>query len=123
MGSWQLKNIRSLNSAAHRDLGYLCSTLVIAYCLSGLALNHIDDWNPDFIVTNVPVTLDRAYTSNEMNNETLAVFGRLVGESDFKVYDVPAENQIKIYYDNASLHLRLDQRTGIYERVYRRPIF
>lgn len=114
---------RKLNAALHRDLGYLCTALVMAYCLSGLALNHIDDWNPDFIITRVPVRLDRAYSPAEINDEVVAGFGALVGESRYIVYDAPTENQVKIYYDNATLHLRLADGEGVYEKVSRRPIF
>lgn len=32
----------------HRDLGYVCVALTIAYALSGLAVNHIEDWNPNY---------------------------------------------------------------------------
>ena len=34
--------------AIHRDAGYLAVGLTIVYALSGLAVNHIADWNPNF---------------------------------------------------------------------------
>lgn len=34
--------------ALHRDVGYVAVALTIAYALSGLAVNHIDDWNPNY---------------------------------------------------------------------------
>ena len=34
--------------ALHRDVGYIAVALVLAYGLSGLAVNHIDDWNPSY---------------------------------------------------------------------------
>jgi hypothetical protein len=34
--------------ALHRDVGYLLVGLTIVYALSGLAVNHIDDWNSNF---------------------------------------------------------------------------
>ena len=34
--------------AVHRDLGYIVVSLTIAYALSGIAVNHIDDWNPNY---------------------------------------------------------------------------
>lgn len=39
---------RKLFRALHRDIGYVCVALTIAYALSGLAVNHIDDWNPNY---------------------------------------------------------------------------
>jgi hypothetical protein len=34
--------------ALHRDLGYLAVGLTFVYALSGLAVNHIADWDPNF---------------------------------------------------------------------------
>src|SRR5512144_790235 len=34
--------------AIHRDLGYFCVGLTFVYALSGLAVNHIADWEPQF---------------------------------------------------------------------------
>ena len=38
------------------------------------------------------------------------------------MYDFPTSDQVKIYYDNASLHLNLLTGQGIYEKVSRRPV-
>ena len=32
----------------HRDVGYVAVALTIAYALSGIAVNHIEDWNPNY---------------------------------------------------------------------------
>ena len=34
--------------AVHRDLGYLAVGLTLVYALSGLAVNHVSDWDPSF---------------------------------------------------------------------------
>ncbi|MBE7452206.1 MAG: PepSY-associated TM helix domain-containing protein [Kofleriaceae bacterium] len=34
--------------AVHRDVGYVAVALVLAYSISGLAVNHIEDWNPNY---------------------------------------------------------------------------
>jgi hypothetical protein len=39
---------RSKLRGLHRDVGYLLVGLTFVYALSGLAVNHIDDWNPSF---------------------------------------------------------------------------
>lgn len=35
--------------ALHRDLGYLVVGLTLVYAMSGLAVNHIEDWDPNFV--------------------------------------------------------------------------
>ena len=34
--------------ALHRDAGYFCVGLTVVYAVSGLAVNHIGDWEPNF---------------------------------------------------------------------------
>lgn len=123
MAKWQLKNIRSLNIAAHRDFGYFFSSLIIVYCLSGLALNHVDEWNPDFIITHENVKISGNYSAKTISKNEIEKLGELVGESKYKVYDSPTPDQVKIYYDNASLHVNFTSKTAVYEKVSRRPLF
>ena len=39
---------RHLFRVVHRDIGYVAVALTLAYGLSGIAVNHIDDWNPNY---------------------------------------------------------------------------
>ncbi len=111
-----------LNVAVHRDIGYTCASLILAYCLSGIALNHIGDWNPDFVISKQTISLSRPYAREDITKERIAEFGRLVQEDSYKVYDFPTSDQVKIYYDNASLHLNFSTGQGTYEKVSRRPL-
>lgn len=111
-----------LNVAVHRDIGYTCASLILAYCLSGIALNHIGDWNPDFVISKQTISLSRPYAREDITKERIAEFGRLVQEDGYKVYDFPTSDQVKIYYDNASLHLNFSTGQGTYEKVSRRPL-
>ena len=38
--------------ALHRDAGYFVVGLTVIYALSGLAVNHIKDWDPNFTQIN-----------------------------------------------------------------------
>ncbi|MEQ1628376.1 MAG: PepSY-associated TM helix domain-containing protein [Nitrospira sp.] len=111
-----------LNVALHRDIGYVCASLILAYCLSGIALNHIGDWNPDFVISKQAISLPHPFTKEEITKERIAEFGQLVEEENYKVYDFPTSDQVKIYYDNASLHLHFSTGHGTYEKVSRRPV-
>ncbi len=44
---------RKWNNIVHRDLGYLCVGLTVIYAVSGVAVNHLADWNPSFSVSSV----------------------------------------------------------------------
>ncbi len=118
-----ITKLRRWNVAWHRDLGYFFSSLIIIYCISGLALNHVNDWDPDFIIEKKEIKLDRAYTRAEINATTIRAFGKLAGEEDYKVFDFPTPNQVKVYYENATLHLYLDKQYGDYEALRKRSVF
>lgn len=44
-----------LNRDLHRDVGYAVCVLTVLYAISGLAVNHIDDWNPNYAITTAQV--------------------------------------------------------------------
>jgi hypothetical protein len=104
-------------------VGYFLSGLIFVYCLSGIALNHVNDWNPDFVIHKQAITLPRSFTKEEVNDARIAEFNALVGEPRAKIYDFPTPTQVKIYYENASLLLDLAGKTGVYESIQRRPLF
>ena len=117
-----VRKLRRLNIATHRDFGYFFSALIILYCVSGLALNHVDDWNPDFIIEKKDIKLSSKLNS-PLTLESIEKLGVEVGESSYKVYDIPAPGKVKIYYDNATLLIDLADGTGQYEKISRRPLF
>lgn len=117
-----LDALARLSVATHRDIGYACTSLILAYCLSGIALNHIGDWNPDFVIHKQTISLPKPLTKDEITSERIGEFGRLVGEDTYKVYDFPTANQVKIYFDNATLHLHFKTGEGTFEKVSRRPV-
>lgn len=123
MKSLFMKKLRKLNIATHRDLGYFFSSLIIIYCLSGFALNHVNDWNPDFIIEKETITIPGDYSTSNLSSELIKEFGKQVNETDFKVYDVPSPGKVKIYYDNASLLIDFTTNSGQYEKIIRRPVF
>lgn len=118
-----LKKVRKLNLEWHRDLGYFFSGLIIMYCISGIALNHVNEWNSDFIIEKKNISFVENLSKANITEKTINDLNNKVGETEYKLFDFPTNNQMKIYYDNATLHLNFETKTGIYETVYRRPVF
>ncbi len=56
---------RSWLRALHRDFGYFVVGLTFVYAASGLAVNHIADWDPNFIESERTVELGRALPDND----------------------------------------------------------
>jgi hypothetical protein len=101
--------VRRWLRAIHRDLGYLAVGLTVVYALSGLAVNHIADWDPNF-----------------HNSETTHELGALVGpgeprKTDDELADVVAaklaiegrpkevyrlgDDALEILYEHRTLHV------------------
>jgi hypothetical protein len=47
-----------LNRNLHRDIGYFCIGFSIIFAVSGIAVNHIADWNPNYAVKQQVKTVE-----------------------------------------------------------------
>jgi hypothetical protein len=90
--------------AIHRDAGYFVVGLTVIYALSGLAVNHIADWDPNFrqferthqVATPIPEDDDAA---------AHAVLGALgVNETPRDVYRADDE-RLDIVFDKRTFHV------------------
>ena len=52
------KRWRAWLRAVHRDVGYLLVGLTVIYAVSGIAINHIDDWNANFKQAERTITFE-----------------------------------------------------------------
>ncbi len=48
---------RKLIIATHRDVGYFFAGLTVIYAISGIAVNHIEDWNPNYVIRTESVSV------------------------------------------------------------------
>lgn len=48
MGKEKRRSWRTWNNRLHRDVGYVAVGLTVIYAISGIAVNHIEDWNPNY---------------------------------------------------------------------------
>jgi hypothetical protein len=117
------RTLRRWNLVWHRDLGYFFSSLLILYCISGIALNHVNEWNPDFIIHREMVRTPKGITRSDVKDQTIRDLSKIVGEKSYKVYDFPTPNQVKIYYDEATFHVNLETGEGEYEKLTKRHVF
>ncbi len=114
--------LRRLCRVLHRDLGYFCAGLVVVYSLSGIALNHVDDWNPDFVIEKRTFELPPGL-GPELSPQDAPVLTALVAQQRHRVADSPATGQLKLYYADATLHADSALALVTYERVVRRAFF
>lgn len=57
IGATVKKRWRGWLRAIHRDFGYLAVGFTLIYALSGIAINHITDWDPNFHASEKTLTI------------------------------------------------------------------
>jgi len=90
--------------AIHRDMGYTAVGLTLVYALSGLAVNHIADWDPNF--HNYERTVELGQLPDGATDDELAatVAGKLnIEGKPREVYR--AGDELEVLYDHRSLHV------------------
>ena len=95
--------------AIHRDVGYFSVGLTFVYALSGLAVNHIADWEPNFRqITRQHQLLTPLPSEDQKIAETASV-ALGVSEPVREMYRVD-ERTLQVVFDRRTL--RVDTRTG-----------
>lgn len=115
---------RKWNRAVHRDLGYLFVAMTIIYSLSGIAINHLNDWNPNYIITISDVQVDISQDRSQIDkNEVINILSQIGEEDNYKKHFFPGTNQLKVFIDGGNAIFDLDTGEGVIEKIKRRPIF
>jgi len=114
--------LRRLVIATHRDVGYFIAGLTVIYAVSGIAVNHIDDWNPSYVVRSEVVELGPLpdAPTEELAAEVLRRLG--IDERPRSVVRM-APLQLKVFLDNRNLTVGLPVGTVTDERSRRRIAF
>ena len=117
--------LRKLNRNVHRDLGYIFFFITIIYGLSGIALNHLDDWNPNYIIKYSEINIDQ----NLLNKDKLDRSGVInlikkhVPGEKYKNHYFPNETTLKIFIKGGNIIIDTETGSGHIETSKRRPVF
>ena len=116
--------IRRLIRLIHRDIGYVAFALVIIYSISGIAVNHVDDWNPNYIIEKDTLSLPLESDSTMTSEYLVSKLVNSVGLSDsIKSYFRSSPSSIYIFLENKTLTADYRKRLLILETVESRTIF
>lgn len=111
------------NRILHRDLGYIFFGMTIIYALSGIALNHIKDWNPNYIVEAETTYSDLTAEIGITDERVMAFLESINEKENFKKYYYPNSNTLKIFFQNGSAVINLSNGETHIEKLRRRPVF
>src|SRR5579872_1781489 len=91
---------RLLLRAVHRDVGYTAVGLTFVYALSGLAVNHVADWDPNFENTTATHELGRPLPEADDQARRLVI-------DTLGIRDTPKE----VYREGDAFELLFEHRT------------
>lgn len=100
---------RKWNRYLHRDFGYLFFGMTVIYALSGIAINHRHDWNPNYVI--ISESIQEAPVSGKLNKEqVLQILEKYDVADDYRKHYYPYPNYLKVFL-NGGIAV-LDQETG-----------
>lgn len=116
---------RKINQVFHRDLGYFFTGMIIIYALSGIALNHIKNWNPNYIInrTSAQLTIPDNFETNQRTS-AIQMLENAGAEADYKNHYFPDKETLKIFAEGGG-SVVVDMHTGYatIETIKKRPVF
>jgi hypothetical protein len=118
-----IMNLSKLNRVTHRDIGYLIAGLTIIYAISGIALNHKNNWNPNYIFDNREFTTSVPVDRQSFNDETAMKIIESIGtDIEYKAFHFPTGNKVTIFIDGGFIQVKTTGE-GVIEKISKRPIF
>jgi len=117
-------NWRKWNRMIHRDFGYFFFGMTIIYALSGIAINHISDWNPNYDIETSYYSISNPEQFNQADKSKVLELLSLIGdEYKYKKHYYPRPGLLKVFINKGSLVLNTETGDASIELVRRRPIF
>lgn len=114
---------RGVFRLVHRDLGYACVALTLAYGLSGLAVNHIDDWNPNYRFSSKRVDLGPlpAGTPAEQAAHVITALG--LDPAHVRGHLMDSATTLRLFLpEGAEVSLDITTGRGLHKLVEPRPV-
>lgn len=116
--------LSKLNRVTHRDIGYLIAGLTIIYAISGIALNHKNNWNPNYIFDNRSFKTDIPITRESFNNDVAQnIIKSISSDLEYKTFHFPAGNKVTIFIDGGFIQIDALTGEGVIEKISKRPLF
>jgi len=114
--------IRKWNNILHRDLGYLCAGLTLIYAISGVAVNHIHDWNPNYRIERVAASADPLPQGEKPAMPyVLHVLDQIGEDGKFKNVFLPDPDTLNIFVEGNTISVTLSTGEVMQEKAVRRP--
>jgi uncharacterized protein len=114
-------NWRHLNNILHRDIGYLAVGLTLVYAVSGVALNHVRDWNPSYRVEKATRTI-AAIEATQREAIVAEARRKLALDQPPRNAFRPDPQTLRLFYPQQTFSIDLPTGLVIVERARTRPV-
>jgi hypothetical protein len=94
---------RALLRAVHRDVGYAAVGLTFVYAVSGLAVNHIAAWDPNFVNTTTTHELGAPLPTDDDAAKTLVLDKLGIAETPREV--LREGDELEVLFEHRTLHV------------------
>ncbi len=94
---------RALLRALHRDVGYTAVGLTFVYALSGLAVNHVADWDPNFHDARTTRELGAPLPDDDGAARDAVLRGLGIREAPREVYR--EGDELEVLFERRTLHV------------------
>src|SRR5210317_2198920 len=94
----------------HRDFGYLFFGVTLIYAISGIAINHLDDWNPNYIITTTDIQTDLSKGASKQ--EIISMLAEHNLDKAYKNHYFPDNSHLKIFIRNGNVYVNLNSGKG-----------
>jgi hypothetical protein len=120
-----MKIIRKWARILHRDIGYFFVGASLIYGFSGIALNHLSDWNPNYSVDYKVYETNYDFSDKELIEQKIQAFlADIHLTDDYKTYAYVNDKRLKIYLKGGStVAINLDNNTAEVELLQKRFFF
>lgn len=113
---------RKWNKVIHRDFGYFFFGMVIIYGLSGIAINHLNDWNPNYIVITKEIQTQPVNYKPE-KAEIKEILQKYNEDGNYKSHYFPEDGMVKVFLKDGTAWIDLSSGKGLIEKTKRRAFF
>ncbi|QQS38160.1 MAG: PepSY-associated TM helix domain-containing protein [Ignavibacteriales bacterium] len=107
----------------HRDIGYIAAGLTVIYAISGIAVNHVDEWNPNYTTETVKLKMDPIPTEDLKSQEIVNKILFSIGETG-KIKNTfrPDPKTLQIFVEGNTITVNSESGEIIQEKISSRTI-
>lgn len=114
---------RGVFHALHRDLGYLFFGATVIYAVSGIAINHRNDWNPSYSIQRQEYPLTAAATNQPLTRANATnLLAQLGVTGKYQNHYSPEAGQVRIFFQGGTATVNRAAGNVVVESVQRRPL-